>query len=174
MLVVMGLLAVVEPGCIKGRGWEIAIFLVGAPFDSIMLCFASAGLLSLLGGTGQDLVINRFADAGKAEGHGAVALLGWTSWAGLQLQLWVPGLLIPWVVLRVSQLPLIYIACLFAEICFSSLFFFFFLRHCSWGFLPFGLTACQAFWGMQDWGGEVQSPGPLALGRSSTLLVKDG
>ena len=72
MLVAMGLLTVVELCCIKGREWEIAIFLAEAPFDSIMLCFASAGFLSLLGGTGQDLVTNRFADARNVEGHGVV------------------------------------------------------------------------------------------------------
>ena len=93
----------------------------------------------------------------------------WTSWAGLWLQLWVPGLLIPWVVLRVSQLTLPYIACLFAEICFSSMFP---LRYCSWRFLPFGVMVCQTFRGRWDWSREVWPPVPLALGRSSSFWLK--
>ena len=81
MLVVAGLLAIADTFCTKGRGWEIAIFLAGAVSDfgrsdSIILCFACAGLLSLLGGIGQDLVTNRFAQAGNVEGNGVVALVG--------------------------------------------------------------------------------------------------
>ena len=80
MLVVMGLPVVVDPFCTEGRGCEIAIFLAVALLgfsksDSITFCFVSAWLLSLLGGTGQDLVTYRFAYAGKVEGHRVVALV---------------------------------------------------------------------------------------------------
>ena len=62
ILVAAGLLAVAWTlFCTKGRGWEIAIFLGGAlsdfgRSDSNIFPFASAGLLSLLGGIGQVLV----------------------------------------------------------------------------------------------------------------------
>ena len=66
---------------LKEEGHEIVIFLAGAlsdfdRFDSITFCFAGAGLLSLLGGIGQDLVTNKFAETGYVEVHKVVALVG--------------------------------------------------------------------------------------------------
>ena len=81
MFVVAGLLAIADPFGTEGRGQVIVIFLAGALLgfhrsDSMIYCFASAGLLSLLGGIGQDLVTHRFAEAGKVEGHRVRALVG--------------------------------------------------------------------------------------------------
>ena len=177
MLVVPGLLAIMDPFCTQGRMWEIAIFLAEAlpgfgRSDSTIFCFASAGLLSLLGGIGQVLVTNRFAEAGKVEGHRVEALVG------LDIMGWVVAAVVGIRVadtlgsIRVSQLPSPYIAsCSFAEYCFSSLFP---LRCHSWRFVHSGVTACQAFQGRWGWGKEGKPSGPLALGMSSSFWLKMG
>ena len=81
ILAVAGLLAVVEFPITEGIGQEIVIFLAGAFMDfdrsdPIIFCFAGIGLFSLLGGIGHNLVTNKFAEAGKVEGHRVVALVG--------------------------------------------------------------------------------------------------
>ena len=129
MLVALGLLAIVDPFCTEGRGKEIAIFLPGTLLDldnsnSIIFCLASAGLPSFLGGIGHILVTNRFAKAGKVEGHRVVALV--------RLDI-IDGVVVAVVGIRVvdtlgsiqgfsATSP--YIAsCLFVDFCFSSFFF---------------------------------------------------
>ena len=75
------LLAVVEFPVTEGRGCEIVIFLARAfsdfdRSDPIIFYFAGTGIFSLLGSIGHDLMTNKFAEAGKVEGHRVVAFVG--------------------------------------------------------------------------------------------------
>ena len=74
MLAVTGPLGVTKFSGIKETGQGIVVFLgvflVFEGSDSIIFCMVGIRLSSLLGGNGQDLVINRFADAGTVLGHG--------------------------------------------------------------------------------------------------------
>ena len=83
LLVVAELLAMAEFSMTKDAGQEVVISLAGGflNFDRskpLIICFSSGtGTgLSLLGGIGHDLVTNKYAVAGKVEGHGGGALTG--------------------------------------------------------------------------------------------------
>ena len=80
ILAVTGMSAVMEFPMTKGIGWENVIFHTGVFLDldrsnPIIFCFAGAGLFSLLGYIGHDLVTNKFIEAGEVDGHGVVALV---------------------------------------------------------------------------------------------------
>ena len=155
ILAVVGLLAVVDFPSIEGRGPEIVVFLAGTlsdfdRFDPIIFCIAGAGLLSLLGGIGQDLLINRFAEAGKVEGHGVVAIV-WLDIMGRVANA-VVGIRVADTLdsTRDFQLPSPCIApCLFGESCFSSLFSHWY--H-FWRPVPFGMMVYWAFQSRWGWG----------------------
>ena len=80
MLAMARPLAVVKFPGTKGAGQGIivslGVFSVFQGSDSIIFCIADIWLSSLVGGNGQDLVINRFADVRTVLGHGVGPLDG--------------------------------------------------------------------------------------------------
>ena len=151
----------------------IAIFLAGALLDfgrsdSIIFCFACAGLLSLLGGTGQDLVTNRFAEAGKVKGHGVLVLVGLDIVGGVAAA--VVGIRVA-DTLGSTRGVFNYPHLILPLFCFSSLCP---LRYYLWRFVPFEVMAYCAFQGRWGWGNEDQVTGPLVLSRSSSFWLKMG
>ena len=84
ILAVTVLLAVAECSVAEGIRWRVVISLAGGflnlvKSNPITFCFSSGtdmGLSSLVEGISHDLVTNKFAVAGKVEGHGVVALEG--------------------------------------------------------------------------------------------------
>ena len=77
---VAGPLAVAKFSGIKETGWGIVVFLgvflVFEGSDSIIFYVAGIGLSSLLGGKGQDLMMNRLPNAGTVLHHGVGPLGG--------------------------------------------------------------------------------------------------
>ena len=165
MLVASGLLAITDPFSTKERG-KISIILAGSlsdfeRSDSTIFCFASAGLLSLLGGIGQVLVTHRLAETGKIEGHGVVDLVG------LDIMDWVLAAVVG---IRaadtlVSIMGFSTTLTLYCLLFIHWVLFLFFVsfKVSPWRFVPFRVESR-----------EGHPPGPLALCMSSSFWLKMG